>query len=451
MAMTQQKKLLLSLGVMAGVAVAASAYAYFTVFQGTKAEAEREDEEAKLFALPTSELRTLRVTAKGETTTLERRGDRWHITAPVDAEVDVGAVDGLLHRLSSARRTKVLLEDAGLEAFGLEPASILIEGESADGSSAYVAFGARNEFDNSIYASTRPGQVLTAESSLRTAFEKTTFDLRNKQILRFSDESLGSIEVSGSSEYAVEQRGGVWYLRGEDGERADDEVMTKLRRALREIRATDFPAALPESADPEKPELVVVLSDTDGTRRSLRLYAAEESAFAQVEGGPLAEVPDGIFDDLRLSVDQLRDQRILPVEADEVARLSFVDGDSAFVAEREASGERKWKLVEPREAAVTQWKLNSALSTLTGLRPESVVENPGPLADYGLDAARAVRLHGADGAVLETLLLGKEEGSHTYAMREGAPTIYEVRTSRVSGLPKKIEDVEDASAAKADE
>lgn len=443
--MNQKKKIFLSLGLMAVLAAGLSAYAFFGVFADEKAAEARKEKEEKLFSLDTSTLRKLVVEAKGQRTALEKRGERWWIVDPVEAEADEGEVDGLLQRLASARRKKVLLEDAGLGTFGLEPASIRIEGEDASGAKGHLAIGAKNEFDGSVYVNVRATEVLTAEGSLSTAFEKNTFELREKRLLTFSDEGLESIEAAGKRGWTLAQRDGAWHLETPTAERADDEVASGIRRALRNLRAVAFPASSAEALGLGEPEFTVELRRKEEEPLLLQLFRKEEKVYARVGAGALAEVAGGVLEELDKGPEALRDQRLLPFEAKEALRLHFIDGEAELVAER-ASAEGDWRLVQPKEAKAKQWKLSSALSSLASLRPDEVLEKPAAASTYGLDSpARRVRVLGAEGKELAELHIGKEEDGATFVRAKGAAKVYEVRSGKLTGLPFDLSDVEETS------
>jgi hypothetical protein len=133
---TQLEKNLTALGALVLVSGALGLYAYFGVMKTEEREAERKETSEKLFAAqspgeklpdggtPAAPVFTsIVVKAKGEVTTLEKKGEEWWITAPLTAKTDKSAVDQLVSQLQSARVKATVEEnptDADLAKYGLD-------------------------------------------------------------------------------------------------------------------------------------------------------------------------------------------------------------------------------------------------------------------------------------------------------------------------------------------
>ncbi|HWV38249.1 MAG TPA: DUF4340 domain-containing protein [Vulgatibacter sp.] len=444
--MTQKQRLLLSL---AGVVVAAAgmfAWAFFGVFQTEKAEEARKDAEARLFALDPDDVVRLEVTSGKGDTVLVRGDDGWSITSPVEAKADRAAVDNLLATLSSSRRKKVVDEKAtDLASFGLAPPKAEVVAKTADGREARLAVGDENTFDRSRFVTTGDEVVGTAEASLERALDKSTFDLRDKRIVVFGDDTLEAVSSAGAATWELRRKDGQWHV-GE--EIADERETGRILRALHDLRATAFPAGEAAAFGLAEPLQTVELRRKELPTLTLRFGIAEGKTYVRLDEGPIAEVDDKILGDLRKTPSDLRDRRVIPFDESKVSALEFQAGDETFRAERGTGegGARTWSLVAPRSAAAKQWKLSSALSTLKELRFDEDAQEPGE--DAGLDApARTVTVLGEGGAKLATLLVGADVDGKTWVKSAETGRAGTVDTSRIRSLPKDFADAEEEAPA----
>jgi len=445
--MTQQKRLLLTL---AGVVVAAGgmfAWAWFGVFQTEKAEEARKDADAKLFALDPQDVERLEVTSGKGATILVRKDGAWSITSPVEAKADGAAVDGLLEKLAAARRKKVVDEKAAdLSAFGLAPPKAQVVAIAADGRHARLGVGDENTFDRTRFVTVGDDVVGTAEASLEKDLDKSTFDLRDKRIAIFGDDTLESMSAAGSATWELRRRDGQWHI-GE--EIADEKETGRILRALHDLRATAFPAGEAAGFGLVDPVQTVELRRKDQPALALRFGIADGKTYARLDDGPIAEVDDKILGDLRKTAADLRDRRVIPFDEAKVAALEFRVGNESFRAERRSGeGARTWSLVAPKSAAAKQWKLSSALSTLKELRFDADAGTPGD--DAGLDApAHEVTVLGEGGAKLATLLVGVEVDGKTWVKSAETGRAGTVDASRIQSLPRSFADAEEEPSPEA--
>src|SRR5262249_24107375 len=182
--MTAAQKNLAMLGVLVVVAAALGLYAYFGVRKPEEREAKRKETAEKLFSAeapapkdkkdagPPAEaaFTAINVRAKGEVTTLEKRGDRWWVTSPVYAPAEKWAVDQIISQIKSTRFKSTVEEnpsDADLAKYGFSNPTFTVNGYYSlpgkteiqpDAGSPYqgrerITFygGIDNPFDGSVY------------------------------------------------------------------------------------------------------------------------------------------------------------------------------------------------------------------------------------------------------------------------------------------------------------
>ncbi|HZH02986.1 MAG TPA: DUF4340 domain-containing protein, partial [Myxococcaceae bacterium] len=211
--MTPQQKNLVTLGGLLVAVGGLGLYAYFGVMKPSETEIELKASDEKLFRAyapgtqsedggePADPVFTgLTLRTKGETTRLEKRRDGWWVVAPVQAKAEQFAVDTLTSQLRSGKFKRVVEEhptDADLARYGLKAPAFSVSaqaylpdpsgGDKDDPSrkrEVTLQGGIENTFDGSVYLR-REGdpKVYSVEGGVRLALEKTSFDLRDKEVL----------------------------------------------------------------------------------------------------------------------------------------------------------------------------------------------------------------------------------------------------------------------------
>jgi hypothetical protein len=456
MAMRPQIRLLVTLAATLALAAGAAAYAYYGVFVADRDEAAKKDAEATLLRFDRDALTRLQVTARGETTVLERRDGTWKVVAPVAADADEYAVTSLLDRLAAAKRKTALPDGASPARFGLEPATTRVVATTPAGEAA-LAIGATNEFDGSLYARADAGRIVTAEGGLRNAVEKTPFDLREKRPWTFDPARVRRIRVEGTDPaWTAERDGAGWKLAAPVAGKADGTAVDRVLGALRTLRATAIPAEAGADGRPfglDRPRATVTLDLEGGGTQALALGetgpADARKVFARSGSGFVAEVTARTLEDVAPSPFELGDKTILSFDREAVARVEF-EGEEGFAVTRARGAtpdQETFALAAPRQAPAKRWKMAGALQELAGLKAAAWAdEHARDLAKYGLDRPRrTIVVRDAAGGELARLLVGTVEGDRVHVMAAGAARVALVDKARVDALPNRVADVEDAA------
>lgn len=454
MAMRQRTRLLATLGATVALAGGVATYAYHGVFVAEREEAAKKEAEDRLLAFEKDAVTKLSVTARGETTVLERRDGTWTLAAPVAAAADAYAVDALLDRLAAAKRKGTVKDGADPARFGLAAPAIRVAAGTPAGE-ATLEVGAANDFDGSLFVRTGGTRIASVEGSLRFALEKTPFDLREKRPWTFDAAAVRRIRVEGTDPaWAAERDGEGWKLAAPIAERADAAAVDRILNALRNLRATAIPAEAGADGAPfglAAPRAAVTLDLEGGATLRLALgetgAGADRKVFARAGDGFVAEVAGRVLEDVGPGLFELRDKTIIAFAREDVARVEFA-GEETFAVARKKEGqpaEETFTLVEPRTAKAKRWKLGGALHTLSGLKAAAWAdEDARDPAKYGLDRPRrTITVMGGDGRELARLLVGSLDGERYHVQAAGSPRVALVDKARIDELPARIADVED--------
>jgi hypothetical protein len=138
---------------------------------------------------------------------------------------------------------------------------------------------------------------------------------------------------------------------------------------------------------------------------------------------------------LKKTVKQLRDARVLDFDRGKVNRLVIESADGRVVL---AKGDAGWRLAEPVDAKADAEAVDGLVSDLQYLRADEFVDAPPPEAELGL-AAPWLRIElGLEGeAAPLAVTVGAERGDKRIVRGAGEP-IFEIATSRLESLPRKL-------------
>lgn len=138
---------------------------------------------------------------------------------------------------------------------------------------------------------------------------------------------------------------------------------------------------------------------------------------------------------LQKTVKQLRDARVLDFDRAKVSRLALQSADGRVVL---AKADGAWRIAEPVDAKADADAVDGLLSDLQYLRADEFVDAPPPDAELGF-ALPWLRIEvGLEGeAAPLAVTVGAERGDKRAVRGAGAP-VFEIATSRLDSLPRKL-------------
>jgi|APLak6261679142_1056127.scaffolds.fasta_scaffold00171_11 hypothetical protein len=480
--MNQSQKTLLQMLVLVAIAAGVGGYAYLGVFKRDKETARKQDHDLRLFApqkldekqadggSPPAEFTKLTVTAFGETTQLERRGNDWWLTSPVQAHADRLVVDGITSQLQTAKFKDTLDEDPNAEAlkrYGLDAPRFTVEATAQTNGevrSVKLVGGVENTFDGSIYLRRNDEKpVFTAEGGVRFMLAKKTFDLRDKTPLAIDEKKVRRLVVrSILNEYELERVGDKqWNLVKPEPGPADAASVTAMISTVSTERAQSFLDDTPANRKAfERPMIEVTVTTTDDQQIHLRINRDHVdggdfySALSEIDGvTTIATLGKGAIEYDR-NPNDLKDKTVVRFRRELVTKIVTHDpvaGDIVIEKDSVDASADAWRVVAPRAGKAKVFKVTGALWTLGSFKAlASGEEKPKDWARYGLDGkGRAVTLYGEDGKELARLQIGKEiiGKPGTFYVRGTREQVLESDGSRFGELPFSLADVLDEPLA----
>lgn len=434
------------------VLIGLGAYVYYV----ERPEAEKEAKKEKLLDFQPDEVTEIVLTSPDREVTLVKVDGNWKITKPIEAEADDVTVKGIVSMLSTAEVKKGLEgEVKDLGAYGLEKPNTVVAMKAGAKALPPVKIGEAAPIGGSAYAMRGDDKkILLTTSSVRSGVDKSLKDLRNKTILKFSDDNVRRIEVKGEGrDLVLEKSGAAWKIVAPVAHDADVATVRSYLSTLKSLRATDFPD---EHADAStyglaEPRLTVVLTLEGGAQQTFLLGGGNDKkeVFAKTASSPVVyTVGDWVSRDLDKPADDFRDKTVVAFDKDTAKSLevSRQDGSSYTLARGE---DGKWK-VEKGDGPGSPASVGAFVNDVATLKGYEIAgDGVADLAAFGLEpAAVRIKVVGPDGAEVGTVLLGQREvdGKKQYtATRAGSGTVVVVRDYNYTRLDKGAADFKESA------
>src|SRR6266481_2944632 len=173
---------------LAVVLAGLGAYIYF-VTQKTPAADTGPKKEKVFAALEPDKIEELKVlSAAGDATTLKKQSGVWQVTQPIAAPAAESEVSGITTALGQIEITRVIDENpASLNDYGLSNPRIEIDFKAAgDKDYRKLYIGEKTPTGGDFFAKRNDEKkVFLIPAAQDTSFNRTTFDFRDKTLLKF--------------------------------------------------------------------------------------------------------------------------------------------------------------------------------------------------------------------------------------------------------------------------
>jgi hypothetical protein len=426
------------------VGIALGAYIYFV--ERKRPASDEPEAKPKVFAeVEAADIEELVVTApESEVTRLAKRDGAWQIVAPVKTAADESEINGITSGLSSLERVETVDENPpSLKDFGLEPARAEIAFRTAkDKEMRRLLIGNRAPTGAELYAKL-PGEsrVFLIQSYLESSLVRTTFQLRDKTVLKFDRDATESLEIV-TPERRIKLTHGAseWRIAEPLTVRADfgtaESLAGRLSTAqMKSIVSTDPPdAAALRKMGFEKPAVTATVA-SGSARASLVVgtKTPEGDYYARDTSRPLVfTVEPALVEELIKPVTEFRRKDLFDSRAFTATRVEIVRDGKTYTYEKVKTGEeegpttQKWRQKTPTERDVDLSKMDPMLSGFTNARAQSWVSST---AGLGLDQPQiALAIWYDEGKKQERVSLSRK-GDDVYVSRGDEPGAAKISTA----------------------
>lgn len=451
--------------------------AYFGVYEAGKNERRAEQEAREVLHFDKEKVNHLVLENGEERTVVEKAGrddkdlPAWRLVEPVQDAGDGTSINGLLGVVERLESERVIAgeEREPLPVYGLDRPRGKIVLTTEDGRSHTLLVGKQSAFDNRLYVQ-RGGDedVLLVKGFVEKSLLKNTFDLRRKELVHIEKQQVRRLALAGAGErIELQKQGEAWSVTAPLQDRADSSEVDRLLNTVSNLRASAFPAGERlglEIYGLEPPAVTVELFLGPDLARQIVVLGRGTikpnlgKVFARLQpSGPVAEVREYQLKNLQKTPFDFRAKAPLEFDSKQVFKIKSASDQQLMVLEKQleppAEDEKKpkaienWVLVSPRAAKAKNYKVNSFLSGLFGLKAVRFAgdKQKVDLGTFGLDRpARTISLYDREDRELGALKIGKTTPEGTYVIGSARPQVCLVDSKKVESFPQDVKDLEAA-------
>ncbi len=368
------------------------AYIYFVEMKREPASETPETKLGKVFTnVDAAKLEEIQVKASaGDQTTLRRANKVWTIVAPVEGSADDSEASGIASSVASLEVQRVIAEKPdALDAYGLAKPRVEITFRGAgDKEPRKLLIGDKTATGGELYAKVaNEPKVFLISGYLDSTFDKSTFQLRDKAVLKFDREKADGItvETPKGPVVAVAKQGDAWSVAQPWKARADfgavESLLSRLTsgqmKSIVSAAAPDAKTLARYGLEPAERRITV---KTGSSSAGLLLGKPTPTGeiYARDVSRPLVfSVEKALADDLSKTASDYRMKDVFGFRAFTGTRLEVARGGSTIAFEKKKGSEKdaveKWTQVQPA-AKVEDSKIEDLASKVANLRADSFVD-----------------------------------------------------------------------------
>ena len=429
------------------VAGGLGAYLYFVESKRDPADA---DKKAKVFTVEADKIDELVMKSEsGDRTTLKKTGTEWQLVAPVATPSDGAAVSGITSNLSTLELQRVIDENPqDLGEYGLKEPRIEIAFKSG-GKEQKLLIGRKTPTATDLYAKLGDSpRVFLIPGFVDTSFNKTTFDLRDKTVLKVNRDSVDTLVITSAKRtLQFAKADGEWKLTNPIKARADFTTVDGLVSKLNTLQAKSIAEATSLGEyGLDKPETTIQLGAGSSQAALLIGKAAEEgTVYAKDQSRPLVvTIESTLLADVNKDTGAFRQTDLFDGRAFNATRLEVTRNGQASVFEKtktknkDGQDEEKWKQSAPTARDVDQTTVDNLISAVTAARAASYVDSS---PKSGLDKPElTITLTSDEGKRVEKVSLARS-GAEGFGARDGEPGVAKVDAATIDNIVKSLDGI----------
>ena len=435
------------------VALGLGGYIYFVTWK--KDGNTAASNEKKVFqSIESTDIAELTIKAEsGDRTTVKKEGEHWQIVSPIQtaaAESDVIAAASALANIDVVR--VVDEAPADLAQYGLASPRVEVEYKaSGEKPSGKLLLGSKTPTGSNVYAMKGDEKrVFLVAEYQNASLNKSTFDLRDKSVMKIDREKVDGVEVSYAGKgFGFAKKGEEWRVIQPLSAAADAGTVESLVGRVQGAQMKSIVTEQPTPADLkkfglEKPEVAVTVN-TGSARATLAVggAAADDAVYARdLSKNLIVTVDKSLADDFKKPLDEYRRREAFEMRAFTATRVELTRGGQTVAFERvKGQGENAqdtWKRVDPNPADVDKAKMDGFLAGLADIRATSFTPTT---ANTGIDKpALAVYAKFEDGKKEERVTFG-QSGSDVYFTRPGEPGAAKADSEKFTDAIKALDEL----------
>lgn len=421
---------------------------FWFTYRESRKPVETGEKHDKVFSVESDKIDAIEVKSEsGERTKLQRKGTAWTFAEPkVEASPDEATVSGITSNLASMEIQRVVDDNpSDVAEFGLAAPHVEVA-FSAGGRQHRLQLGQKTPTGTDLYAKIADEKrVFLVSSFLESTFNKGTFDLQDKSVLKLDREKVDALAISaGGRETSFAKVNGEWMLKSPVEARAEfsavDGLVSRLGGLQMKAMAPSTPPAGGFGLD--KPAATVrVGSGSSQATLAIGSAAPEGTVYARDMARPaIFTIESSLMDDLKKAPSDYRQKDLFDARSFNTTRIEIVraGGTSTFekvkAKDKDGRETEKWRQTTPAARDVDASTVEALLSAATAARATSFVPSP----KAGLDRPELTITLKYDESKEDRVVFTRSGGS-AWAAHPGSPDAAAIETSVLDGIEKALD------------
>jgi hypothetical protein len=376
-------------------------------------------------------------TESGEQTTLQKQGTAWQVTQPATVPADEAEISGITTNLSNLQVQRVVDDQAtDFKQYGLDPARIDVAFK-AGGKDHRLLLGQKTPTGADMYARL-PGapRVFLVSSYLDATFNKTTFDLRDKTILKIDRDKVDRVELQTPGRtVTIAKQGADWRIKAPSDARADfgavEGIVGRLNTSPMKSIVAD-PKDLKEYGLDAPVATVRIGSGSAQAGLAIGKTAGEGVVYAKDLSRPMIFTVDAaLAEELKKPAEEFRIKDLFDARAFNTTRVEATRAGQTVAFEKDKDA---WKQVTPAAKPADTAKVEAVLTALAAARATGFEEKA---AATGLDTPELTIAVKFDEGKQEKVTFARKDGQ-AFARREG-DTAAKIDVATLDGILKALD------------
>jgi hypothetical protein len=401
----------------------------------TDTAASKTPASPKLIAVDANQIESIRLAKTGsDPVEIVKLANTWTISKPTAMAADADAVNMLTGSLATLNADRVIDEHpSSLKDFGLDMPTDEIDVTVKGGKTTKLLLGGDTPANTGTYAKLDSDpKVYTLPTYLKTSFDKSVNDLRDKRLLTFNQDKLTAVTVTGKGapvEFGKNAQGD-WQITKPKPMRADstqvDDILRKLKDAKMDLTGakSNPKEATAQYASGEK---VGVAATTDNTgTQTLEIHKSKDKDggyYAKSSAVPgIFKIAGDIGDSMGKSIDDFRNKKLFDFGFNDPSKLELNGTSYQKAGDKWTSGSNNY------DAGTIQ-------AVIDKLRDLAATKFSEKMAGA---QALTVGVTAGDNHRYEKATINKDGDSYD-AQRDGEPnTVYVIDGKNIDDLQKAI-------------
>ena len=433
--------------------VVAAGLGWYAYRDWNKPSDSDEAKKDKVFSVEADKIDELTIKSEsGDRTQLQKSGSDWKIVSAAGAAPDTNEVSGVTSGLASLQVERVVDENPpDLKEYGLAQPRIEVSFKSG-GKEQTLLIGQKTPPATDLYARRADDKkVFLIPAHVEATFNKTTFDLREKSVMKVDRDKLDALEfTAGDRTSRFVKPAGEWQIAAPVQARADFSAIEGIVSRLAGLQMKsiiDTPESDPKKYGLDKPAATVKFA-TGSSQATLLLGgpAADGAVYARDAARPsIFTVESTVLDELKKDPSEYRQKDLFDARGFNATRLEIARGGQTYAFEKtkvknkEGQDEEKWRQLTPQARELDQPAFDNLLSSLTNLRATGFVE--AGAAAKALSAPELTATVKFDEGKKEEKVTFAKSGNDGFASRTGEPGAAKVDAGAIDAVTKALQEL----------